>query len=149
MLYVTVLDVHALAMSAAIMLFLASELLLVPARREPVRIALLASRLANMLAGIGVLAGIGLVYIGGWPLVTPWLLVSLALIAVLVVIGRKFVGPWETLGRSALDDAASGVKVKTFARNKRALFGRISVLALFALVATLMVTKPDLGLAFT
>ncbi len=52
--------------------------------------ALHASRFGNLLAGTGVLAGIVLIFAGGWSLLTPWLAISFALIAVLMAVERKF-----------------------------------------------------------
>jgi hypothetical protein len=98
------------------------------------------------MAGIGVLAGIILVLVGGWSLLTPWLLVSFALIAALMVVGRKFVRPWEARVRSALRSDASSKQIKSIASEKTALIGRTTVMALFGIVAGLMSLKPELVL---
>ena len=149
MLYGTVLGIHACTLLAALLLFVVSELLLTLARRRQswsARMALLASSSGNLMAGIGVLAGIVLMIIGGWSLLTPWLLVSFALIAALMVVGRKFVRPWEARVRSALGSDVSSTQIQAFAGEKGALIGRATVIALFAMVAGLMTMKPALPL---
>jgi hypothetical protein len=149
MLYATVLGIHVCAMSAALLSFVAGELLLILARRgrRPVaRLALFASSAGNFSAGLGVLAGIFLVVAGGWSLLTPWLLASLALIAALMAVGRRFVHPWEARIRSALASDTSGTQVKALASETSALLGRAAVIAMFVLVAGLMTVKPALAL---
>lgn len=148
MLYGTVLAIHAYAMCAALFLFVANELLLIPARRGqrgPASMAFFTSRFAGLLVGVGVLAGIAVVYLGGWSLLTPWLLVSFALIAALMTVDSKLVRPWATQAQTALRGAVSAVEVKTFAGDRRALFGRLTMIALFALIVALMTTKPELS----
>jgi hypothetical protein len=145
MLYVTVLTIHRFVVLAALLAFISAELLLFLARRghrSPAGIAVGAGSFATVMVTIGVLAGVILLFVGGWPL-TPWLLTSFALIGTLMVIRRKFVGPWEARIQSALKSNASSTEIKTFARERTALVGRAIVLALFGLVAGLMATKPD------
>jgi hypothetical protein len=149
MLYATVLGIHACTMLAALLFFVVGEFLLILARRgqsSAARMALLASRSGNLLAGIGVLAGIILVLVGGWSLLRPWLLVSFALIAALMVVGRRLVRPWEARVRSALSSDASSTQIKVVASEKTALIGRATVIALFGIVAGLMTMKPELPL---
>jgi hypothetical protein len=148
MLYGTVLEIHASTMSAALLLFMANELLLIPARRGrrgPARIAFFASRFAGALVGVGVLAGIVLVYLGGWSLLTPWLLASLALIAALMAVERKFVRPWAMRAQTALRGIVTGEEIEAFAGDRRALAGRIAMITLFALIVALMTMKPELN----
>jgi hypothetical protein len=149
MLYGTVLAIHAYAMCAALMLFVANELLLIPARRGrpgPARVAFFASRFAGGLVGAGVLAGIVLVFLGGWSLLTPWLLASIALIVVLMTVEHKLVRPWATKAQTALRGAITGKEIRTFAGDKRALAGRMAMITLFALIVALMTVKPELNL---
>jgi hypothetical protein len=149
MLYVTLLRIHASSLLAALLLFAVGELLLILARRgqrSPARMALVASNSGNLMVGIGVLAGINLVLVGGWSLLTPWLLVSFALIAALIVVGRKFVRPWEARVRSALRSDASSTHIKSIASERTTLIGRTTVMALFGCVAGLMTMKPELAL---
>src|SRR5262245_22801116 len=149
MLYGIVLVVHVCAMLAALLGFLVSELLLIFARRgqsSSLNKAVLAIGSANLAATIGVVAGVILVFLGGWSLLTPWLLASLVLIAVLMVVVRKLVRPWQGRVQSALRSAASSTEIKVFASESTALIGRITVIALFVGVAGLMAIKPDLAL---
>ena len=148
MLYEIVLGIHAYAMCAALLLFLANELLLIPARRGqpgPARMAFFASRFAGLLVGAGVLAGVALVVLGGWSLLTPWLVESLALVAALIAVENKLVRPWATQAQAALRGAVSAVEVKALAGDKRALVGRLTMITLFALIVALMATKPELN----
>jgi hypothetical protein len=150
MLYVTVLAIHRCATLAALLAFITTELLLMLARRgqsSPARIAVSAGSFGNIMVTIGVLAGVILLFVGGWPL-TPWLLTSFALIAILMVVRRKFVGPWEARIQSALKSNASTTKIKACAGERAALVGRAIVIALFGLVAGLMATKPDFAKGF-
>ena len=147
MLYPSIVGIHSYAMCAALLLFVASELMLIPARqgqRGAAGIALLASRFGKLLATAGVLAGIVLIFVGRWSLLTPWLVVSIALIAALMAVERKFVRPWEAQAQTALRGTASGVEIKAFASDKGALVGRVGVITLFALAGALMATKPEL-----
>jgi hypothetical protein len=149
MLYGTVLAIHACTLVAALLLFVVGELLLILARRgnhSPARMALLASSSGSVMAGIGVLAGIILMFVGGWSPLTPWLLVSFALIAALMVVERKFVRPWEARIRSALSSGASSTQLKAFASEKTAFVGRATLIGLFGIVAGLMTMKPGVAL---
>src|SRR5262245_23820448 len=149
MLYGIVLGIHACALLAALLLFVVGEFLLMVARRgqpAPARIALLASRSGGLMAGIGLLAGIVLLFVGGWSLLTPWLIASFVLIATLSRIGRGFVRPWEALARSALAGDATSKQITRLASEKTAMIGRATVIALFGLIAGLMTMKPDLAL---
>src|SRR5262245_23211550 len=117
MLYSIVLAVHVCAMLAALLGFIVSELLLMLARRgqsSPLRNAVRAIGSANVAATIGVIAGVVLVFLGGWSLLTPWLLVSFALIAVLMVVLRTLVRPWQAQVKSALKSATS-TQIQLFA----------------------------------
>jgi hypothetical protein len=98
MLYTTALMIHTGATLAALLSFMAGELLFAMARKgqwRPARMALRAGRSAHLLLNLGVLAGIVLVFLGGWPLWTPWLLAAFAVIAVAVAVRHGFVAPWE------------------------------------------------------
>jgi uncharacterized membrane protein len=148
MFYEGILDIHALGMAAAVVLFVSAELLLfagVGEKARLARIALAASRFGNMLAMIGMLAGVALIYLGGWPLTTPWLLLSFALIAAMMVISRRFVRPWEQRFQAAVA-GASRSDLGALAGDRKALIGRVAVIALFALIAGVMTLKPDLAM---
>lgn len=145
MLYEIVLKLHAGALLCALVLFLARELLLLAAvrgRSGLASLALRASSGADALVGIGVLAGIALLLLGGWALLTPWLLLSFALIATLIVVGRKLVLPWEERAHSAFGGAPDAAHVTAIVGDGPALFARLAMIALFMVVAVVMTTKP-------
>lgn len=149
MLYGSAMIAHASSMASALLLFGMGELLWVPASRgwpRPARLALRARRVAGVLATIGVVSGIVLLLMGGWPLGTPWLLASFVIIATLMLVERKFIQPWEVRARLILREDASPVEVKALAGEKRALLGRIAMILLFATVGALMVAKPALSI---
>lgn len=147
MFYPTLLWIHAGGMGLALLMFVAGELLLIPARKglpTPARMALHVNGLGGIATTIGVLAGIALFIVGGWPL-TPWLITSLVLIALLMLVERRFVTPWQKRARPTRRGMATSDEVKALARDGRALLGRLATIALFSLIALLMVTKPQLG----
>lgn len=148
MLYTGILDIHAFGMTAAFVLFLAGELLLaagVHGAARPARLALSVSRIGNLFVTIGIVAGLALVYLGGWPLTAPWLLLSFALIAALMVVNRRLVRPWEEKFQAAVADGTQA-DLGALAGDRKALVGRLTVIALFALVAAVMIVKPELAL---
>lgn len=108
--------------------------------------AFFVSRFAGLLMGAGVLAGIVVFFLGGWSLLTPWLVVSFVLIAALMAVERKFVRPWATQAQTTLRGTVSAIEVKKFAGDKGALAGRMTMITLFALIVALMATKPELNL---
>lgn len=147
--YTTALMIHAGATLAALLSFMAGELLFAIARGGrwwPARMALRAGWSAHLLLNVGVLAGILLVFLGGWPLWTPWLLAAFAVIAAAMVVRKRFVAPWETRVESALRGGASRTQIEAFASEKSALVARVSVIVLFGVVAALMTMKPSFAL---
>lgn len=147
--YTTVVAIHAGAMYSALVLLVLCEVALLLARDgriTPVNFALLASRVGGALMGLGLVAGIALVILGGWSLLTPWLLLAFALIAALVVVEGRLVRPWETRLRPALRSASAETALPTIVTDRRALAGRLTMIALFALIILTMRTKPDLDL---
>ena len=93
---------------------------------------------------MGVLAGIVLFFAGGWP-ITAWLIASLILIALLIMVERRFVGPWQVRTRQVLKATVASEDVRALARNTHALLGRVAMLGLFGLVVLLMVVKPQVN----
>jgi len=147
MLFKLALGIHVGAMLAATVLLIATEALLAPGRRgdsSAIRKSLRAARFGTLAADVGVLAGVVLAVGGGWSPLTPWLLVSLALVATVMVTARKLVRPWQDRVRSALDNAATAADLSALASDRSALAGRIAVIALFGAIAALMTAKPAL-----
>ncbi|HZV38062.1 MAG TPA: hypothetical protein VFF96_04860 [Pseudoxanthomonas sp.] len=148
MLYPILLGLHGYGMCLALLLFVASELLLAIARRGhamSARAALHLSRCAGIVVPIGVLAGIALFFAGGWPL-TAWLIASLVLVALLIVVERRFVRPWKMQAHPLLKGTASSDDVRALVRDTPALLGRMAMMGLFGLIVLLMIVKPPLDL---
>jgi len=146
-LYSIVLAIHAGGMGMALLLFASRELVLVRARSGRIgaaRAAVRIGQLASVLTGVGVVAGIVVFFLGGWPL-APWLLASLALIAALMTVERRMLRAWHLRAEAILRVAPSSADARTLARDAHALRGRLAVTGLFALVALLMTIKPGLG----
>lgn len=146
MLYGTFLSVHSTAMMLALSLLVVSELLLTPAKPRPVKAALLVGRIGGALLGLGMIAGVGLLLAGGWSLATPWLIASFALIGVMMAVEGKYVRPWQKQAKLTLSDLTTADEIMPFVRQRAALIGRLTIIALFAVVALLMVAKPGLDL---
>lgn len=145
--YANVVMIHAAAMSTAFLLFAARELLFISAWRGQIgaaKLALTANRIAGLLTGLGVAGGIGLIVLGGWPLSTPWLLMSFTLIAALMIVESRVVRPWEVQVHRALQGTIDKLEGRALLRSRRALGGRLASISLFALIIALMVVKPDL-----
>lgn len=143
MLYTSVLDIHAFGMTAAFLLFLTGELLLFATglgAANVARLALGAVRVGNLAVIAGLLAGITLVYLGGWPLTAPWLLLSFALIAALMAVNRRFVEPWQ----QRFQRATTPAERRAIAAEGNARAARLAVVALFAAIGAVMILKPAL-----
>jgi len=95
-----------------------------------------------MAMGVGMVAG--LVIVGGWSLLTPWLVVALVLIALMMLV--EYVRPWEQEAKAAPSATVAVGETGPSRNEQRALAGRLTILALFGIVAILMVTKPHLAL---
>jgi uncharacterized membrane protein SirB2 len=150
--YELILQTHAFALIGAIGCLVVAELLLLAARRDPVRLAsaaLITRRVGNVLATIGIIAGVALLVVGRWPLVTPWLIASFVLIALLIGVGRGMVQPWETRLKTSLGNGhATDTDIGPLVGDKGAFLARMIVIGLFALIIGLMTTKPDLSVPF-
>jgi len=141
--------VHACGMAAALLMFAMREVLVILARGGRVRAAAAAiatGRLAEITTTVGVLAGIALFFLGRWPL-TAWLIASLALIALLMLVERRVVSSWQQRAKASLDSEPSRPEIRALMADRRALVGRLTNIAIFAVIATLMTLKPQFGLA--
>src|SRR5262245_31284427 len=148
--YELTLLAHAAALIGALACLVAAEFLFLAARSRPASLASWAvavRRIGGGLSAVGILAGIALVVIGHWPLLTPWLVTSFILIAALIGVGRKCVEPWETRVKSSLMTGhASAGGIGLILGEAGPLFGRLIVIGLFAAIIGLMSVKPDLSL---
>jgi len=146
MFYTTLAQAHAVALVAALVFFVLAEILILGARggrHMLARAALLVGDAGGLLAGLGVLGGIALVAIGPWPLLSSWLLASFALMAILLAVGRVLVSPWENRWKAAVR-AGSSTEIAALSVERRALFGRATMIALFVLIMVVMSAKPTL-----
>lgn len=143
--YPALVPVHACAMVVAAALMLAGELLFIAARAgraRPARLAFRAIRFAGYAAGVGMVAGIALLLIGGWPLRTPWLAASLVLVVAMMAVEGFLVRPWQELSLVVLQRDDSGPGVSAVARDARGLSGRLVMITLFVVIGVLMIAKP-------
>jgi hypothetical protein len=144
MFYPIVLGFHGIAMCVAMLTLVASELLLIASRRgkaSPARVALQLGRAAGVLITGGVVAGIALFVMGGWPL-TRWLVASVLLIALVIFTERRFISGWQSHVAALLKDSKGGPDVAALARNRAALVARWTKIGLLALIILLMTAKP-------
>ncbi len=149
--YGNIVTIHAIAMSAALVLMVLGELLFIPARLgrvNPARFALVANRIVGPLIAVGIFTGIALVILGGWSLLTPWLLCSFGLIVLLITVESIFVRPWITKVRRLPEVGGSDVGVRAILTDNRALLGRLTMIILFSLVVLMMRIKPELNWPF-
>jgi hypothetical protein len=148
--YELILLTHASALIGAVGCLVIAELLLLAARSRPVKFAitaLIVGRIGNILTAVGIIAGIALFIVGPWDLLTPWLVASLVLIALLIGVGRRLVQPWEARLKISLENArASDPAIRPLVGERGALLGRMIVIGLFVLIICLMTAKPDLSL---
>ena len=150
MAYELILLAHAAALIGALACLVGAELLFLAARSRPAGFASWAvgvRRIGSALSAVGILAGIALVVIGQWPLLTPWLVASFVLIALLIAVGRRLVEPWEVRLKNSLGAGlASSTGVGPMLSEARPLLGRLIVIGLFVAIIGLMSAKPDLSL---
>ena len=148
--YELVLYAHAIALVGALACLVVAELLFLAARSRPASFAsraLATRRVGSVLSPIGIVAGVALLIIGHWPLLTPWLLASFVLIALLIGVGRRLVEPWEARLKGSLGAGpAAGTNVRPMLGEAGPLLGRLVVIGLFVVIIGLMSTKPDLSL---
>lgn len=145
--YANIVMIHAAAMGTAVLLFAAREFLFIAACRGPIGAAewaLIVNKFAGLFIGVGIAGGIALVFLGSWSLLTPWLLTSFALIAILMVVENWFVRPWVTKLHLVLQGNSDKLEIQALLGNKRALGGRLATIGIFAVIVALMAVKPDL-----
>jgi uncharacterized membrane protein len=98
--------------------------------------------LANPAYVIVLLAGIGMVVVGPYPISTPWILVAIALYVLVALIGITLYAPAVRRQRAAALADPDSANYRAAARRSNIL-GVIAVAIVFAIV-TLMVVKPPL-----
>lgn len=145
--YANLVAIHAVAMIAALALLVVTELVFLSARRgqsSHAKLGLAAGRAVGVLIAVGVVSGFALTFLGGWSLLTPWLLLSFALIGLLVGVENALVSPWQAKLRPAVRSGGLGAEASEILGDQRALLGRLTMIALFALIVLTMITKPDI-----
>jgi hypothetical protein len=147
MTYELILMAHTGALIGALACLVGAEFLFLAARSRPASFAnpaLAVRRIGSVLSAIGIIAGVALLVIGQWPLLTPWLVTSFVLIALLIAVGRRLVEPWENRLKSSLGAGySSGTGIGPMLGEARPLIGRLIVIGLFFAIIGLMSVKPD------
>lgn len=64
----------------------------------------------------------------------------------MAIVEHRLVRPWQALSVPVLCRDAAGPGIRAVATDKRRLFGRMAVIALFATVGVLMTVKPSLAM---
>ncbi len=155
-LYPVVRSTHVTAMLVTIVLILATEPLVLAAARvrsiEQVewlyRLARRLQQISQVTTLVGLLAGITMVIMAGWNPLAPWLVATYGLIVLMNGVGRIGNDWWRQL-EGALRMGASGASiadVRAVLADRRALFARLAVIAIFFTIVALMQQKPSFGL---
>jgi hypothetical protein len=104
--------------------------------------------LTTPLTVIGLLAGVALVTLGGWPPLAPWLVVSYGLIVAMIVVEHVGQDPWQRRLNHIMHeskDAESLAVQRTALRDRRAFVARLLMLAILLSVIMVMNQKPSFG----
>jgi len=107
-----------------------------------VSLAVKSSRISGYLVLIGLIAGIALVVLGGWSLITPWLVISFLLIACLIAVESAFISPWQAQLKRMIEKEDYTTDLSVLLSNPRAQAGRAAMILIFVLIFVLMMTKP-------
>jgi plastocyanin len=151
-LYPILKTIHATAMTIAFVMLVLREIMLLSGGylqaaprlyRRSKRIA----KVSEPLAMGGILAGVLTALVGGWNLLTPWLVLAYALIASTFIFGGKFILPWEKRleALEASPDGLTTAAIQPILRERRALFGRWLMIVIILSVMVVMRTKPSFG----
>ena len=106
-------------------------------------IKVLDDRVANPAYILSLLSGLGMVFVSGWPITTPWLLLSLVLYTIVVIIGLG--GYTPTLNKQIATVEAGGALSTEYADiTKRGQMLGIVLGILVVSIIYLMVVKPPL-----
>ena len=106
---------------------------------------LLVGRVAPVLYLLGGLAGLAAAWVGGFPLLAPWLVISYVAFAILAVTGVMLTGPnYERLRNSvaASGDGPLGAETRRIVTSNRFRGGFVLDFALLAVLVFDMVVKP-------
>ena len=106
-------------------------------------IKLLDDRIATPAYVLSLLTGLGMIFVSGWSLTTPWLLLSSVLYTLVVIIGLG--GYSRTLNQQIAlveSDGAFSVNYESLYRRGQVL--GLIIITLVIIIVYLMVTKPSL-----
>jgi uncharacterized membrane protein len=104
-------------------------------------VKLLDDRIANPSYALLLVTGLALLYVGGWPITTPWILLALVLYAVLLLVGLLGYTPTlrEQIRLAEASDPA-GPAYQAVARRGTSIGTGLAVVVV--VIVFLMVTKP-------
>ncbi len=101
------------------------------------------NRLANPAYGLLLITGLGMAFVGSWPLTTPWLLTALALYVTVALVGA--LGFTPLLRRRIQLLESEGIDSPVYqAQARRGTILGIAAAALVIFIVFLMVVKPPL-----
>ncbi len=155
--YLLLRSTHVFAMFLSLVLAIGTELLLLLAGRvwnieeleRRYRSAQRLLQIANYAVFAGFLAGIALVVRGGWNPLTPWLVASYFLFALMDVIGRASTRPWQQQLHQSFDVGTGGTTtadIHALLADRRAMLARWAIIALLLTIMALMRLTPSFGL---
>jgi uncharacterized membrane protein len=150
MLYLLIKWVHVLAAITALGANITYGLWLARAARQPHAlpftlrtVRVLDSRLANPAYGVSLITGVAMMFLGDWPLTTPWLLLSIILYALVFLLGILVYAPvFRKQVALAEDPGPSSPEYAAVARQSTLL--GIIVTLMVVVIVFLMVVKPPL-----
>ena len=155
-LYLLVRQTHVLSMLVSLVLAVIAEALLLRAARvgqvEQVahrcRVAERVLKVSELTRFLGFLAGIGLIIIGGWNPLAPWLVAAYGIFILMDVVGRVGTRPWQRQlqGMLAHGNGTAMSDLRGLIAEPRAMLARWSIVALLLVVMVLMRQKPSFGL---
>ncbi len=146
MTYSVVLSLHVTGILCSTILLVVSEVLLVIGRNGRLKmlgLALSSRRIGDRLLSAALVAGALLLFMGGWSPLTGWMLLSLVLVGVLKLVAARYVRPWELSMEMAMVKDARALPLSVLLAGRRAIFFRLSLVALILIIAGLMICKPQ------
>jgi plastocyanin len=149
-LYPILKTIHATAMTIAFVMLVVREIMLLSGGylQAAPRLYRWSKRIAKVsepLALGGLLAGVLTALVGGWDLLTPWLVLAYVLIASTFIFGGKFILPWEKRleALEASPDGLTTAAIQPILRERGAMFGRWLMIVIILSVMVVMRTKPS------
>ncbi len=112
------------------------------------RVAERVLKVSDLTRFLGFLAGIGLVIIGGWNPLAPWLVAAYGIFILMDVVGRVGTRPWQRQLHRVLAHANGTAMsdLRGLIAEPREMLARWSIVALVLVIMVLMRQKPSFGL---